>query len=139
MNEYKITDLYVGMKETFSRTITSEMMQKFYEITSDENPLHRDLNFAREMGYENQVVYGMLTASFMSTLGGCYLPGKYCLILGGSVNFVKPVFVGDTISVTGEIIEINRELNYLELKVTMRNQKNEKVFRGVLKERVLNG
>ena len=91
------------------------------------------------MGYENQVVYGMLTASFMSTLGGCYLPGKYCLILGGSVNFVKPVFVGDTISVTGEIIEINRELNYLELKVTMRNQKNEKVFRGLLKEGVLNG
>lgn len=139
MNEYKITDLYVGMKETFSKTITSEMMQKFYEITSDENPLHRDLNFAREMGYENQVVYGMLTASFMSTLGGCYLPGKYCLILGGSVNFVKPVFVGDTISVTGEIIDINRELNYLELKVTMRNQKNEKVFRGLLKEGVLNG
>ena len=98
MNEYKITDLFVGMKETFSRTITSEMMQKFYDITLDENPLHRDLNFAREMGYENQVVYGMLTASFMSTLGGCYLPGKYCLILGGSVNFVKPVFVGDTIS-----------------------------------------
>ncbi|MCI8877243.1 MAG: MaoC family dehydratase [Lachnospiraceae bacterium] len=139
MNEYKITDLFVGMKETFSRTITSEMMQKFYDITLDENPLHRDLNFAREMGYENQVVYGMLTASFMSTLGGCYLPGKYCLILGGSVNFVKPVFVGDTISVTGEIIEINRELNYLELKVTMRNQKNEKVFRGLLKEGVLNG
>lgn len=139
MNEYKITDLYVGMKETFSKTITSEMMQKFYEITSDKNPLHRDLNFAREMGYENQVVYGMLTASFMSTLGGCYLPGKYCLILGGSVNFVKPVFVGDTISVTGEIIDINRELNYLELKVTMRNQKNEKVFRGLLKEGVLNG
>lgn len=37
MNKYKINDIYVGMKESFSRTITEEMMTKFLEISGDEN------------------------------------------------------------------------------------------------------
>ena len=90
MNEYKISDISIGMKESFSVIISEEMMQKFYDITSDENPLHVNETFARERGFDNKVVYGMLTASMISTLGGCYLPGKYCLIQGVEIKFVSP-------------------------------------------------
>ena len=94
MNEYKMSDLAVGMTESFSKKITAEMMEKFYEISGDENPLHRDAEFARTKGFEDRVVYGMLTASLISTLGGVYLPGKYCLIQGVETKFLKPVFIG---------------------------------------------
>ncbi len=40
MNEYKVTDISVSMKESFTRTIMAKRMRRFYEITEDENPLH---------------------------------------------------------------------------------------------------
>ena len=138
MREYKITDFSVGMTESFSRTVTEEMMQRFYEFTGDENPLHRDAEFARGKGFSDRVVYGMLTASLISTLGGCYLPGKNCLIHGVEVKFSKPVYTGDVLTVLGEVSRVDTDLNYMEVKVTIRNQKNEKVLRGLLKAGVLN-
>lgn len=138
MNEYGMADLAVGMSESFSRRITPEMMERFYEVSGDENPLHRDEEFARAKGFAGRVVYGMLTASLISTLGGVYLPGKHCLIQGVETKFLKPVFIGDEITVTGEVSDVRPELNYIEIKVTMRNQKGEKVLKGTLKAGVLN-
>lgn len=137
MKAYKISDISVGLKESFTRTITAEMMQKFLEITADENPLHVDESFAESKGFPNRVVYGMLTASFISTLGGCYIPGKYCLIQGVEIKFAKPVFIGDELTVLGEISRVDLGLKYLEIKVTIRNHKNEKVLRGLLKAGVM--
>ena len=139
MNEYKINDLSIGLSESFSNRITLNMMEDFMKVSGDENPLHIDDVFARSKGFQNRVVYGMLTASFISTLGGCYLPGKYCIIQGVETKFLRPVYVGDEITVTGEVVDIREELNYIEIKVTMKNQKGEKVLRGTLKAGVLDG
>ena len=128
MNSYKIEDLSVGMKESFTRAITAEMMQYFYEISGDENPLHRDAAFAREKGFPDRVVYGMLTASLISTLGGCYLPGRNCLIQGVEVKFAKPVFVGDELTVTGEVSRVETNLKYLEVKVVAEGVEYEEQF-----------
>lgn len=137
MNEYKISDISVGMKESFSCKITDEMMQKFYDITGDENPLHTDSEYARSRGFSERVVYGMLTTSLISTLGGCYIPGKFCLIQGVEVKFSKPVFIGDELTILGEVRYVDTDLRYLEVKVTIVNQKNEKVLRGLLKAGVM--
>lgn len=137
MNEYKLEDLSVGMKEKFSAVITGEMMRKFLEISGDQNPLHNDPVFAQAMGFPNTVVFGMLTASLISTLGGCYLPGKYCLIQGVEIRFVKPVMVGDTLTVMGEVVEVEKELNHAVIKVTIRKEAGEQVLRGKLKVGVL--
>ena len=139
MKEYRLAELAVGMKESFTKTITQEMLEKFYELSGDENPLHVDAAYARTKGFQDRVVYGMLTASLISTLGGCYLPGKYCLIQGVETKFLRPVFPGDEITVTGEVIDVRPELKYLEIRVTMRNQKDEKVVKGLLKAGVMDG
>ena len=69
MNAYKFEDLSIGMEESFSREITEGMMQDFLTMTGDINPLHLDRVYARAEGYEDRVVYGMLTASLISTWG----------------------------------------------------------------------
>ena len=79
----------------------------------------------------------MLTASFFSTLGGVYLPGKNCLIHSVEVNFKKPVFIGDRLTILGEVTELNEMFRRAVIKVTITNQKNEKVSRGILKVGVL--
>ena len=137
MNEYSITDISVGMKESFSIAVTEKMMAEFLSITGDVNPLHVSDEFAKERGFKERVVYGMLTASLISTLGGCYIPGKYCLIQGVELKFTKPVFVGDILEVVGEVVKVDYNLSYLEVKVTINNHNNEKVLRGILKAGVI--
>ena len=107
MNHWKYSELTVGHEEKFKVTITDAMMEQFFQITGDDNPLHRDASFAEKKGYSSCVVYGMLSASFLSTLAGVYLPGENSLIHEVDTKFVKPVFVGDSLEVKGIITECN--------------------------------
>lgn len=138
MNEYKYSDIVEGMQESFKVTVTEQMMESFLGITGDVNPLHNDLDFAKEKGYDNRVVYGMLTASFLSTLAGVYLPGKNSLIYETQTKFAQPVFPGDELTVSGTVEEKNDLFQVFTMKVVIRNQKGEKVLRGSMKVGVLN-
>lgn len=133
MNEYKYSDITVGMEERFEVTVTAQMMDNFLSITGDVNPLHNDEEFARARGYADRVAYGMLTASFLSTLAGVYLPGKNSLIYETQVKFAKPVFAGDKLTVSGVVEEKNDMFQVFTMKVAIYNMKNEKVLRGKMK------
>lgn len=137
MNYYKYEQLEVGMQESFQVTVTEEMMKQFGTITGDFNPLHTDEQFAKQKGYDGKVVYGMLTASFLSALAGMYLPGEKSLIHRVEVEFPKPVYVGDTLTVTGKITSMNEAFQIFEMKVTVTNQEQVKVLRGKMRIQVL--
>lgn len=134
MNEYRFEEIISKeedkteyTKAEFSETVTSEMMQKFYEISGDDNPLHMDEAFAKEHGFNSRVVYGMLTASFYSRLAGVYLPGKYCLLHSVESSFKNPVFIGDTLTVTGYVKEKHEATRTLDIVATITNQNGKKV------------
>lgn len=130
MNSYHYTDIEIGKSEEFKVTVTEAMLDSFREITGDVNPLHNDENYAKSRNYKGRVAYGMLTASFMSTLAGVYLPGEHSLIQSVEAKFVQPVYAGDVITVTGEVTEKNDTCSLIYVKVTMKNAKGEKVCRG---------
>lgn len=137
MNHYKFKDLSVGMTETFTRMVTEEMLRAFFHTTGDINPLHNDTAYAKSMGYTDRVVYGMLTASFLSTLAGVYMPGEHSLIQSVEVKFVAPVYIGDELTITGRIEELNDTMKQISLKVEVLNQNHIKVLRAKMKIGVL--
>ena len=137
MNDYSFEDLYIGLKESFTVTVTEEMLEGFLKLTGDINPLHTDGEFARARGYEDRVAYGMLTSSFLSTLAGVYLPGKRSLIREVNVLFKKPVYVGNTLTVSGEVTSLDADFNIFEMKVTICNEEGVKVLRGKMQMGVL--
>ena len=132
MNEYRFDEIEVGKKECFSVTITEEMIENFRALTGDVNPLHADADYAKEKGYPDKVCFGMLTASFLSTMAGVYLPGKYSLIQSVEVKFSKPVFVGDEICFTGKVTEKNDTFHFIKVKVDGVSQKGEKKLKAVM-------
>ena len=137
MNKYQLEDIYVGLKEEFQVTVTDEMLKQFCQITGDVNPLHTDETFAKEKGYVSNVVYGMLTASFLSTLAGVYLPGERSLIHSVESKFVKPVYVGDTLTISGQVTECNEMFSLFTMKTTIVNQNGDKVMRGKMQVGIL--
>ena len=46
MNSYTIHDMVPGLTESFTVTVTEEMMQQFYAITGDCSPIHMDADYA---------------------------------------------------------------------------------------------
>lgn len=130
MNKYTYEELNIGHKESFTVTITERERDMFREITGDVNPLHNDENYAKSKGHDKCVAFGMLSASYLSTLAGVYIPGESSLIQKTELQFRKPVYVGDTLVISGEIVEKNDTFNLIVLKVEIKNQDGVKVVKG---------
>ena len=137
MNRFTYEELTVGQTAEFSREITTEMMDKFCEISGDVNPLHKEESFAKDKGYPGRVVYGMLTSSMYSCLGGVYIPGENCLLQSVHADFLTPVFIGDTLTCTGKIVEKNDSVRQVVIKAVIRNQDGKKVSRAKIEAGVL--
>ena len=133
MNSYPLAQLAPGTAESFTVTVTTEMMEHFYAITGDASPIHMDEAYAAQRGYPGRVVYGMLGASLVSTLAGVYLPGEHCLLHEVDARFAKPVFIGDTLTVTGKVAEVNDTFGEITVKYSITNQNGQKVTRGLYK------
>ncbi|MEG2950160.1 MAG: MaoC/PaaZ C-terminal domain-containing protein [Clostridia bacterium] len=130
MNSYTLAELSVGMKEAFHIVLTKEMMLQFRAITGDNNPLHCDADYALANGQPEVVAYGLLTASFLSTLAGVYLPGKNSLIHSVEIKFAQPVYPGDELLLEGTVTEVNADYGFIVVRYRMTNQHEQCVLRG---------
>ena len=126
MNHYTLAEMTPGLTEEFTVTVTPEMMDAFRAITGDVSPIHIDADYARGRGFPGRVVYGMLGASFFSTLAGVYLPGVEC-------KFAKPIFIGDTLTVKGTVVGVSEIGSEAEIKAVITNQDGKRVTRGIIK------
>lgn len=138
MNTYDIDDIE-NVREQFQISVTEEMVEMFEKITGDRNPLHMDPAYAKSKGYSGKVVYGLLTGSLLSTLCGMYVPGERSLIQEMDVKFPRPVYTGDTLTVTGTVAEVHKSIRQIVLKVEIVNQNHEKVLRGKMRVGLTDG
>ena len=74
----------------------------------------------------------MLQGAVYSQLVGVYLPGRYCLLQDIKLSFMSPVFIGDTLTVTGEVREVDERYHRIRIKAMMRNQNGKKVPRALI-------
>ena len=133
MQEYLFSEIVVGLKHSFEVILSEDKMQKFLEISGDTNPMHLDSTYAKAKGMRDRVVYGMLSSSFYSTLVGVYLPGKFALLHQINLQFSKPVFVGDKLIISGEVVSINDTFRQIEVKAQIFNQNLQKISRAKIK------
>lgn len=130
---YTLADLAPGVSEQFTVTVTPQRMEQFYALTGDCSPIHRDAAYAAGRGFAGRVVYGMLSASMVSTLAGVWLPGEHCLLHEVDAKFVRPVFIGDALTVSGTVEECNETFREITVKFSITNQDGKKVTRGTYK------
>ncbi|HSH68379.1 MAG TPA: MaoC family dehydratase [Deferrisomatales bacterium] len=130
---YRLTtfdDLSVGQQATFTKTITDADLSHFVAITGDVNPLHVDQEFAQTTFFGSRIAHGMLTASLFSTLVGMKLPGTGAIYRSQTLEFLKPVRIGDTITAIFEVMAIDEGANRIEIASWVENQRGETVIRG---------
>jgi 3-oxoacyl-[acyl-carrier protein] reductase len=133
----KYSDINVGDKEKLSHTITKSDIEKFVQLTGDDNRLHVDEKFASQTQFKKPVVHGMLGASFISTIIGTKLPGDGALWFSQSLEFLLPVRIGDVLKVIAEVIKKNDKEQIIELKTEIYNQNRQLVTKGIAKVKVI--
>jgi len=101
--------LAVGMSETYEQTITDADVEAFAVLSGDNNPVHLNDAYAKASRFKKRIAHGLLSASFFSALFGTKLPGHGCVYVSQSLNFQRPVYIGDTVEATIEIIGIDKD------------------------------
>ena len=87
----------------------------FAGLSGDTNPLHINAEFAARTRFKRRIVPGMVTTSLWSTLVGTRLPGPGCAYMHQEMKFLKPVYMGDTVTATVVVAEIDQKKQRLFL------------------------
>lgn len=127
ISKLTIDEIDIGLEKSFEVKITPKLIDDFAQLSGDYNPLHTDKNFAQSNNFKNTVCHGMLLASLFSRLVGMYIPGKNSLYFSQSLNFIKPAYVDDIVTVNGKVISKSNSTKIITLKTSIKNLKNELV------------
>lgn len=120
----------LGDRVTFSKTITDADILLFAAISGDNYPLHVDEEYAKSTRFGHRVAHGLLTASLLSATNGMLLQKPGGISLAQTLHFLKPVYVGDTITACSEVVEIIPDKRRLRCRTTCTNQHGEIVVEG---------
>lgn len=97
--------------------VTPEVYESFQLCSGDKNPLHTDETFAREKGFQGCVMYGNILNAFISHFVGMCLPTPHVMIQSQDINFHKPVFLNDEITLQAGIDTVSEAVNIINYKL----------------------
>jgi 3-hydroxybutyryl-CoA dehydratase len=120
----------VGARATRVRTIMDADIVRFAEVSGDRNPVHLDEDYAARSLFGQRVAHGFLTGSMISAMIGMELPGPGSIYLGQTLKFLAPVHIGDTVTVSVEVIGVREEKRLITLRTDCTNQDGVLVLTG---------
>lgn len=120
----------VGATASWSRTFTADDVEAFAGISGDRNPLHFDAGFAARTKVGRLVVQGGLTTGLFNALVAMQLPGPGSVFLHQEWDYPAPVYIGDTITATAEVIEARADKPITRLRCVARRADGTEVLRG---------
>jgi len=123
-------DFQLGEQASFSKTVTETDVTTFAGLIGDFNPLHVDAEYARQSRFGRRIAHGMLAGGLISAALGNSLPGPGAIYLSQQLEFLAPVYIGDTITAVVEVIAWRSDKRIITLKTDCHNQHDKQVVTG---------
>lgn len=127
---YGFDEISIGDIAQLSKTISKRDVELFANITGDENPVHLNEEYSKNTPFKKPIVHGMLTSGLISTLLGNYLPGRGTIYVSQNLKFFLPVYLGDTVTATVEVVKKINDKKRVVLKTSVYNQEGRVVVGG---------
>lgn len=121
-------NLAVGDAVSFTKTIGESDVYLFAGITGDLSPNHINAEYGRSTRYGERIAHGMLVLSLASATSTMIQAkaGQGCVSYGyDKVRFTAGVLIGDTLTVTYTINELDHEADKSWAAIEIRNQRGE--------------
>jgi len=125
-----VADISVGLSTSFSKTVSESDVYLFAGITGDLDPNHVDEEFCRGTSLGHRVAHGALIVGYMSAASSRILEDfDRPMVSAGydRIRFLKPVYLGDTITVDYVITSLDPTRERIVAKVEVKNQRGELV------------
>ena len=123
-------ELRIGDSASLTRTLTRRDIELFAVMSGDVNPAHLDDEYARSDMFHKVIAHGMWSGALISTVLGTQLPGPGTIYLGQSLRFLKPVGLGDSVTVTLTVARLDAAKRGVTLDCLVTNQDHEQVVSG---------
>lgn len=124
----KAIGLEIGDSVSFSKTVGESDVYLFAGITGDLSPNHVDEEAMKRTPYKKRIAHGVLSIGFASTTSTLMIArAKATAVSAGydRIRFIKPIFIGDTVTVTYTIAEIDQERLRTRANIEVKNQHGE--------------
>lgn len=115
-NKIPLEEIEIGMSVSYSQTVTDADIKAFAGISGDRNPVHLDEDYAHKSQFKKRIAHGMMTASYFSALFGTKIPGEGCVYAHQSLNFKRPIYIGNTVIATVMVTSIDIEKRRVKFK-----------------------
>ena len=124
--------LEAGQVCTFQKKVSDEDVRKFAEVTGDKNPLHLDDGFASTTMFKERIAHGMIGAGIISGGLAMHMPGLGTTYLDQDLKFMRPVRIGDVLTVELKVLEIlpKTKFDIAKIRTTCMNEQGEIVISG---------
>lgn len=103
MDGIAFEDLHVGQTASIGKTVTEADILMFAAVSLDTNPVHLNAEAAAQSIFKERIAHGMLSAGLISAVLGTKLPGAGTVYLAQTLQFRRPVKIGDTVTATAEV------------------------------------
>ena len=120
----------VGYVDCFTKQITEEDVKKFSELTGDVNPVHMNEDYAKTTRFEKRIAHGIISAGIISALVGNKMTGVGAIYVSQDLKFKAPVYIGDTLTANGKVIERWEEKRRIKIRTEVLNQYGKVVTEG---------
>lgn len=131
--EKNVQSIPMGQKAYYSKTISEADVTLFAGITGDSQPLSTNAEFAAATSAGRCAVQSELLASYIWPVS-TEIASPGAVTIDQELTFYKPVYVGDTITVVGEVTRKVLEKKYVYVRTTVYNQNDEMVADGYVRE-----
>jgi 3-hydroxybutyryl-CoA dehydratase len=130
-NTYQVRmEFEIGERASITKKVSEDDIISFASVTGDYNPVHIAPEFANRTRFKGRIAHGMLSAGLISAVLGTKLPGPGCIYLSQSLQFVRPLRIGDTVTVEVEVTGWNSEKKIIHLNTRCFNQMDKDVVTG---------
>ena len=99
-----------------SKVVRREEVKAYADASGDQNPLHQDDAFARMVGFPGIIAHGMFTMAHLTSALTGWL-GDPSALESLDVQFRAVVYMGETITAQGEIVELDQGTERAKLNV----------------------
>jgi 3-hydroxybutyryl-CoA dehydratase len=111
-------------------TVSDDTIRAFAEVTGDTNPVHLDDEYAAGTRFGRRIAHGMIAAGLVSATLANDLPGPGTVYLNQTLKFKLPVYPGDTVTATLEVLTVRPDKPIVTLSTVCTNQNDEVVLEG---------
>jgi len=126
MNDFHVS---VGHTVSFTKTVSESDVYLFAGITGDLAPNHVDKSYMQRSSFGRRMAHGALLVGLMSTASSmavahCRDNEAETPVSAGydRIRFIKPVFLGDTVTVRYEVVSVNLDRRRSVSKIEATNQ-----------------